>query len=114
MIITDGSQLDLNQELEKIGPRDKNVRIFTYLIGREVTDTKSTESVACNNFGYFTHLKDLAEVKEEVQLYVPVMSRPIGLNVREATVVCSSVYADPLVSIQKTYIIFFNHQSNQV
>lgn len=98
MVITDGSQQDLNQVLQRIQPRDRTVRVFTYLIGREVTDTKTTESIACNNFGYFTHLKDMAEVKEEVQLYVPVLSRPIGLHARDATVVCSSVYADPLVS----------------
>lgn len=102
MVITDGSQQNLDYVLSQIDDRDRSVRIFVYLIGREVTDTKSPETIACKNFGYFTHLKDLAEVKEEVQLYVPVLSRPIGLHARDATVVCSSVYADPLVSVRQT------------
>ena len=45
---------------------DINVRIFTYIIGREVADVKDARWMACENRGYFVHLSTLAEVREQV------------------------------------------------
>jgi hypothetical protein len=44
----------------------KPVRMFTYLIGREISDLEAAKWMACNNKGYFTHVTTLAEVKEQV------------------------------------------------
>jgi hypothetical protein len=40
--------------------------MFTYLIGREISDLEAAKWMACNNKGYFTHVTTLAEVKEQV------------------------------------------------
>ena len=40
--------------------------MFTYLIGREISDIEAARWMACNNKGYFTHVTTLAEVKEQV------------------------------------------------
>lgn len=70
------------------------VRVFTYLIGREVADVKEIKEMACKNQGYYVHLSTLAEVREEVLNYIPVIARPLVLNKREHPVVWSEVYAD--------------------
>ena len=44
------------------------VRMFTYLIGREISDLEAAKWIACHNKGYFTHVTTLAEVKEQVNI----------------------------------------------
>ena len=41
--------------------------MFTYLIGREISDLEAAKWMACTNKGYFTHVTTLAEVKEQVR-----------------------------------------------
>ncbi len=72
----------------------KPVRIFTYLIGREISDLKAANEMACTNRGYFTHVTTLAEVKEQVLKYVPVMARPMVMYKNNHPVQWTGVYAD--------------------
>ena len=101
IIVTDGD-LDNLDDLFRNLNEDGSIRVFTYLVGREVISSPNTESIACKNSGFFTHLRDLAEVKEEVQLYVPVLSRSIGLRIYDPdaklATTFSSIYADQVVS----------------
>lgn len=46
------------------------VRMFTYIIGREVADVRDSRWMACANRGYFVHLSTLAEVREQVSFQV--------------------------------------------
>ncbi|XP_066590099.1 voltage-dependent calcium channel subunit alpha-2/delta-3 isoform X2 [Prorops nasuta] len=73
---------------------DMPVRVFTYLIGREVWDIREAQWMACANRGYFVHLCTLAEVREEVLKYVPVMARPLVLSRTEHPTIWTPVYAD--------------------
>jgi hypothetical protein len=52
--------------------------MFTYLIGREISDLEAAKWMACNNKGYFTHVTTLAEVKEQVstRTLLPVSTFP--------------------------------------
>ncbi len=52
--------------LQEYNEPHKPVRMFTYLIGREISDLEAAKWMACNNKGYFTHVTTLAEVKEQV------------------------------------------------
>ncbi|XP_059477991.1 voltage-dependent calcium channel subunit alpha-2/delta-3 isoform X4 [Neocloeon triangulifer] len=70
------------------------VRMFTYLIGREVPDVERIKWVACANQGYYVHLSTLAEVREQVLQYISVMARPMVLHRTEHPVVWTPVYAD--------------------
>ena len=101
MIVTDGDLENLDDLLSKLND-DDSIRVFSFLVGGEVISSPNTESIACKNNGYFTHLKDLAEVKEEVQLYVPVLSRSIGLRIYDSdsklATTFSSIYSDQVVS----------------
>ena len=49
--------------------------------------------------GYFTHVTTLAEVKEQVLKYIPVMARPLVLLRETHPVRWTGVYADIEVGI---------------
>uniref|UniRef100_A0ABD2WPD7 VWFA domain-containing protein n=1 Tax=Trichogramma kaykai TaxID=54128 RepID=A0ABD2WPD7_9HYME len=73
---------------------DMPVRIFTYIIGREVADVRDSRWMACANRGYFVHLSTLAEVREQVLNYISVMARPLVLNLTMHPTIWTPVYAD--------------------
>ena len=50
MLISDGSPF-LFQELFDRRNKEKRIRLFTYLIGREVTDYREIQWMACYNQG---------------------------------------------------------------
>lgn len=99
MLITDGAPDNFQPIFEKYNWPRIPVRVFTYLVGREVTETKEVNWMACHNRGYYTHVANLAEVREQVQLYIPVMSRPLVLS-RRRPYIWTSVYAEVTVSVQ--------------
>jgi len=72
MLITDGVPYNYNEIFKTYNwkdqdePTDIPVRVFTYLIGREVADTREVNWMACANRGYYVHLCTPAEVREEV------------------------------------------------
>lgn len=47
--------------------------------------------------GYYVHLSTLAEVREQVLHYVPVMARPLVLGRVEHPIIWTPVYADVTV-----------------
>lgn len=93
MLVTDGSPSNYEDIFKEYNWPNIPVRVFTYLIGREVTESRQVNWMACHNRGYYTHVANLAEVREQVQQYVPVMSRPMVLS-GERPFVWSPVYAD--------------------
>jgi voltage-dependent calcium channel alpha-2/delta-3 len=74
------------------------------LVGREVADVTEIKAMACDNMGYYVHLSTLAEVREQVLNYIPVVARPLVLNRTHHPVIWSQVYADVIVS----YSVFFS------
>lgn len=56
--------------------------------------------------GYYVHLSTMAEVREQVLQYVPVMARPMVLGKSVHPVIWTPVYADVTVSL------FRHHFSN--
>lgn len=101
MIVSDGAPFTYADVFEQYNWRDlpfKPVRVFTYLIGKEVADVKDIKWMACANQGYYVHLSDMAEVREMVLNYIPVMARPLVLGKNDHPVVWTQVYADFIVS----------------
>ncbi|XP_054735592.1 voltage-dependent calcium channel subunit alpha-2/delta-3 isoform X6 [Anastrepha obliqua] len=97
MIVSDGAPFTYEDVFEQYNWRDlpfKPVRVFTYLIGKEVADVKDIKWMACANQGYYVHLSDMAEVREMVLNYIPVMARPLVLGKHDHPVVWTQVYAD--------------------
>lgn len=54
MLITDGAPSTYEEIFQQYNWPNINVRVFTYLIGREVTENKEVYWMACENRG-FTH-----------------------------------------------------------
>ncbi|XP_039092280.1 voltage-dependent calcium channel subunit alpha-2/delta-4 [Hyaena hyaena] len=80
MLITDGAVEDYEPVFEKYNWPDRKVRVFTYLIGREVTFADRMKWIACNNKGYYTQISTLADAQENVMEYLHVLSRPMVIN----------------------------------
>lgn len=100
MIISDGAPF-LYTEIFEEHNWNKDympVRIFTYVIGKEVSDVAEMKYMACKNQGYYVHLSDMAEVREMVLNYVPVMARPLVLAKGDHPIAWSQIYADEVVS----------------
>jgi hypothetical protein len=81
MIITDGA----NENAEKVYQQynwdnGRRVRVFTFLVGREQTEIRQVEWMACANDGRFFHVATIADVNEHVHEYIPVLSRPMALS----------------------------------
>lgn len=79
MLITDGAPETYEHIFLKYNHNAK-IRVFTYVIGREVTQIQEVYWMACNNRGFYAQVANLAEVREQVQQYIPVMSRPLVLS----------------------------------
>ncbi|XP_015790975.1 voltage-dependent calcium channel subunit alpha-2/delta-3 isoform X2 [Tetranychus urticae] len=80
MLVTDGAPDTFREIFEQYNYPRISIRVFTYLVGKEVTETKQVNLMACENRGYYTQVTSLSEIREQVQLYLPVMSRPLVLS----------------------------------
>ncbi|KAG4073749.1 hypothetical protein HA402_000973 [Bradysia odoriphaga] len=99
MLISDGVPYDFTAQIEKYNSKNetfKPVRIFTYLIGKEVADVQKIKDMACSNRGYYVHLSTLAEVREQVLHYIPVMARPLVLGGDNHPIIWTQAYADKI------------------
>ncbi|XP_040292549.1 voltage-dependent calcium channel subunit alpha-2/delta-4 isoform X2 [Bufo bufo] len=93
MLITDGAVEDYEQVFEKYNWPEKKVRMFTYLIGREVTFAENVKWIACSNKGYYTQISTLADVQENVMEYLHVLSRPMVIN-HDHDIIWTEAYMD--------------------
>ncbi|XP_070573323.1 voltage-dependent calcium channel subunit alpha-2/delta-3-like isoform X4 [Ptychodera flava] len=96
MLITDGATDEYESVFAKYNA-DKHVRLFTYVIGREVDYSEKVRGMACKNKGYFTQIKTIADVQENVSKYIHVLSRPMVINKTHDTV-WTNVYMDQAVN----------------
>uniref|UniRef100_A0A8D8S0Y7 Voltage-dependent calcium channel subunit alpha-2/delta-3 n=1 Tax=Cacopsylla melanoneura TaxID=428564 RepID=A0A8D8S0Y7_9HEMI len=100
MVVTDGASENYKEVFEEWNWRGQNdstqwpVRVFTYLVGKEVADYRDVKWMACANKGYYVHLSTLAEVRDQILSYVPVMARPLVLQGKEHPIVWTPIYAD--------------------
>ncbi|XP_073803266.1 voltage-dependent calcium channel subunit alpha-2/delta-4 isoform X2 [Danio rerio] len=96
MLITDGAMEDFQQVFEEFNWPDRKVRVFTYLIGRELTFASNVKWIACNNKGYYTHISTLADVQENVMEYLHVLSRPMVIN-HDHDIIWTEAYMDSVL-----------------
>ncbi|CAK6961404.1 voltage-dependent calcium channel subunit alpha-2/delta-4 isoform X2 [Scomber scombrus] len=96
MLITDGAMEDFQEVFEKFNWPERRVRVFTYLIGREMTFADNTKWIACNNKGYYTHISTLADVQENVMEYLHVLSRPMVIN-HDHDIIWTEAYMDSVL-----------------
>nr|XP_040018761.1 voltage-dependent calcium channel subunit alpha-2/delta-4 isoform X2 [Gasterosteus aculeatus aculeatus] len=100
MLITDGAMEDFESVFEEFNWPERRVRVFTYLIGREMTFAQNTKWIACNNKGYYTHISTLADVQENVMEYLHVLSRPMVIN-HDHDIIWTEAYMDSVLFYTK-------------
>ncbi|KAI8477886.1 Voltage-dependent calcium channel subunit alpha-2/delta-4, partial [Branchiostoma belcheri] len=66
MVITDGAPRNYEQLFRRYNHPDRRVRVFSYLIGREVGESAPVKWMACANKGYYNQIATLADVQENV------------------------------------------------
>lgn len=59
MLVTDGAPVGYREIFEKYNWPHKPVRVFTYVIGREIIDTAATNWMACANKGSSNQFKQM-------------------------------------------------------
>nr|XP_033930855.1 voltage-dependent calcium channel subunit alpha-2/delta-4 isoform X3 [Pseudochaenichthys georgianus] len=96
MLITDGAMEDFQDVFEEFNWPERRVRVFTYLIGREMTFADNVKWIACNNKGYYTHVSTLADVQENVMEYLHVLSRPMVIN-HDHDIIWTEAYMDTVL-----------------
>ncbi|XP_078677964.1 voltage-dependent calcium channel subunit alpha-2/delta-3-like isoform X3 [Branchiostoma floridae x Branchiostoma belcheri] len=97
MVITDGAPRNYEQLFRRYNHPDRRVRVFSYLIGREVGESAPVKWMACANKGYYTQIATLADVQENVMKYIHVLSRPMVIRRAHGTI-WTNVYMDSSVS----------------
>lgn len=104
MLITDGAIRSHDDIFNRYNYPNAPVRVFTYMIGREVGDIRPTKAMACRNRGYYTHVINLSEVREQVQKYLPVMARPLVLA-HHHPVTWTNAYGDETYQVLTDWVL---------
>ncbi|VDP70143.1 unnamed protein product [Schistosoma mattheei] len=104
MIITDSAPGSYEHLFKEFNPQ-KNVRVFTYLLGQHSSAEEYVQELACLNRGYAVNIATLADVKENVLKYLDIIARSnalqddayftwTGVTVRQFNLKVSTLFID--------------------
>lgn len=109
MLLTDGASENAEKVFRKYNwENGRRVRVFTFLIGRDMIDSRQVEWMACANDGKYFHVATVADVNEHVHEYIPVLSQPMALSGHHETTWSNVIFLEIYIVsiINKTLTLF--------
>uniref|UniRef100_A0AAX7VUD1 VWFA domain-containing protein n=1 Tax=Astatotilapia calliptera TaxID=8154 RepID=A0AAX7VUD1_ASTCA len=95
MLFTDGGE-DRAEKIFQLENPQKNVRVFTFSVGKHNYDKAPIQSMACNNKGYYYEIPSIGAIRLNTQ-YLDVLGRPMVKAKQKAKQVqWTNVYLDAL------------------
>ncbi|XP_065651942.1 voltage-dependent calcium channel subunit alpha-2/delta-3 [Hydra vulgaris] len=97
IVISDGLEGNYNNAGKVVFERmnsEKNVRVFSYLVGRVTANDRALKEMSCNNRGYFYKIETLGNIWDSVVGYLEVLSRSLASHKDEIKPTLSPVYLD--------------------
>uniref|UniRef100_A0A669B784 Calcium channel, voltage-dependent, alpha 2/delta subunit 1a n=1 Tax=Oreochromis niloticus TaxID=8128 RepID=A0A669B784_ORENI len=96
MLFTDGGE-DRAEKIFQLENPQKNVRVFTFSVGKHNYDKAPIQSMACNNKGYYYEIPSIGAIRLNTQEYLDVLGRPMVKAKQKAKQVqWTNVYLDAL------------------
>uniref|UniRef100_A0A3Q4MEU8 Voltage-dependent calcium channel subunit alpha-2/delta-1-like n=1 Tax=Neolamprologus brichardi TaxID=32507 RepID=A0A3Q4MEU8_NEOBR len=96
MLFTDGGE-DRAEKIFQLENPQKNVRVFTFSVGKHNYDKAPIQSMACNNKGYYYEIPSIGAIRLNTQEYLDVLGRPMVKAKQKAKhVQWTNVYLDAL------------------
>ncbi|XP_014246185.1 voltage-dependent calcium channel subunit alpha-2/delta-4 isoform X2 [Cimex lectularius] len=92
MLVTMGPKGDLRHIFKAYNWPHMPVRVFTYLIGKDKSNAAELFWIACSNKGYYENIDKPETIKEKVQNYLRVMSRPMVMYQSDHPIHWTPVY----------------------
>ncbi|XP_075214887.1 voltage-dependent calcium channel subunit stolid [Lycorma delicatula] len=93
MLVTNGPTQSFREIFKQYNMPHMPVRVFTYLVGKDTSNSAEMNWIACNNKGYYEHIKEESEVREKVFNYIRVMARPMVMYQNDHPIQWTAVYA---------------------
>jgi len=116
MLVTDGVAGNTTEVFQKYnwgngenGTSQMDTRVFTYLLGKEVTKVREIQWMACLNRGYYSHVQTLDEVHEEVLKYVDVIATPLVLQNEQHPPTWTHAFTDKTVRVYSHILKWFHN-----
>ncbi|CAB4008171.1 Hypothetical predicted protein, partial [Paramuricea clavata] len=95
MILSDGTEHKYEDVFEHYN-KNNEVRVFTYLLGTPAPAYSSDDLMwmACSNKGYFYNVPTVGAVRDLIEDYVSVLSRPMATTNETVKPVWTGIYRD--------------------
>ncbi|RZF45628.1 hypothetical protein LSTR_LSTR010579 [Laodelphax striatellus] len=93
MLVSTGPANSIKEIFKQYNMPHMPVRVFTYLVGKDTSNSAEMKSMACSNKGFYEHIKEVGEVREKVFNYIKVLARPMVMYQNDHPIQWTPVYA---------------------